>query len=110
MTAVGQQETEKLTNAAAMAVVLGLVSVRIENAQCMSASSADATRAVSHYFESVDSRESADVRGVGRRAGEQFEVTVDPSHKVTAAIGEKVQTFAVSAPAHGDVGYAARSF
>jgi hypothetical protein len=76
-----------------VAVALGLASIG-QNGRVELVSAKDA-KSISRYSETIDDTGTTHLRGVNRRTGESFHITVNPFGRVEGAVGEKVVSFQV---------------
>jgi hypothetical protein len=77
-----------------VAVALGIASIA-QNGRVELVSAQDA-KSISRYSETVDDTGTTHLRGVNRRTGEFFHLTVNPFGRVEGSVGEKVVSFHVS--------------
>ena len=81
-----------------VAVALGIASIG-QNGRVEPISAQD-MKSISRYSETVDDTGTTHLRGVHRRTGESFHITVNPFGRVEGSVGEKVVSFHVT-PASG---------
>jgi hypothetical protein len=77
-----------------VAVALGIASIG-QNGRVELVSAQDA-KSISRYSETVDDTGTTHLRGVNRRTGDSFHLTVNPFGRVEGSVGEKVVSFHVS--------------
>ena len=55
-----------------------------------------ATKLIGRYSETTDDTGTTHLKGVNRRTGEYFHITVNPFGRVEGSVGEKIVTFNVA--------------
>jgi hypothetical protein len=77
-----------------VAVALGIASIG-QNGRVELVGPKEA-KTISRYSETVDDTGTTHLRGVNRRTGEAFHITVNPFGRVEGSVGEKVVSFHVT--------------
>ena len=77
-----------------VAVALGLTPIPADGKIQLPADSTE--RLIGRYSESTDDTGTTHLKGVNRRTGEVFHLTVNPFGRVEGSVGEKMVTFNVA--------------
>jgi hypothetical protein len=78
-----------------IAVALGLAPIPADGTVALVG--ADTAKTIGQYSETVDDTGTTHLRGVNRRNGQPYHLTVNPQGRVEGSVGEWVVTFQVRA-------------